>query len=204
MSLPLIHPKFHGIFNLGVAVVAGSVAAAFSRNEAVKIVALTTLWGVGSAVISLMLTCRYCIEFYTVDNLHNYQALPPRIIRSLNPNVNAILGGILDGPFDMICGVVLAVAARVPATSRLINASQVARYVVSGLFVKLCLSHIRAYRAYSAPKIDSLDALNVPFALLPRWNACRAVGLTDIYGTLFGTLALAIAIVAHRAGLIRL
>lgn len=110
----LIHPNF-----CAPAIVSGFFALAasagvFSKNAKYQIVGMTTLTGCTYGIFNNMIACRESIEFYArPGKAYPGDKLEDRDIRSLNPNLNALVYGVLcSWHVSALAGIAIATAAQ--------------------------------------------------------------------------------------------
>jgi hypothetical protein len=72
-----------------------AIGAVLAPWEAVRIIGLTVLTGVGYGIANDMVACRDCIEYFTVGHIYDGTAFRNRALKTLDPNLNAIAWGAI-------------------------------------------------------------------------------------------------------------
>jgi hypothetical protein len=176
-----------------------AIGAVLAPWEAVRIIGLTVLTGVGYGIANDMVACRDCIEYFTVGHRYDGTELRNRPLKTLNPTLNAIAWGA-------IAGAILALIARAPIPGLIvkITAAQLTPYLAISAAVTILVAHILSRSAQKEMVANPHHKYwGVPLNLQAGWEAYNtrnsagcAIGL--------GGLALSVAMVAARIGLIGL
>lgn len=151
-----------------------------------------------------MIACRDCIEYFTVGHFYDGVSLAHRLVNSLNPNLNAVAWGtVATWPACAVAGVFLASIARIGRQK--IKAKQLAPYLRAIAAVTFLVSHIASRNAQQQMLHAPYGKYwNVPLHLQAGWEACNIRNSTGYKGIGVGTLLLSIAMIASKAGLLRL
>lgn len=199
----LINPRYAGYVYTAMAATGAAVAAVFSRFEAVKIIGLTVLTGVSYGIANDMIACRDCIEYFTVG--HEYW--DPRLLFTKDPNLNALAWG-MAATWDVcaIAGVILAGVARVPFSnfSSTITARQLAPYMAIGAALIMLVAHVLSRDAQAEMIKNPKSKYRVPDKMQAGWEACKIRNSIGYIGLALGGPVLVVAMIAGRAGLIKL
>jgi len=203
--LPLIDQRYRTLVNVAAAATGLAVAAVLSPREAVRIVGMTVLTGVGYGVASDMIACRDCIEYFTVGHFYDERNLEHRPLNTLNPTLNALAwGAIATWHVCAIAGAFFALLARtpLPGLALKITAAQLAPYLAIGAAITLLVSHVRSRMAQKEMAANSHHKYSgVPLNLQAGWEACNTRNMTGYASIGVGGTILSIAMIAARAGL---
>lgn len=94
-SIDIVTPQYKSLVYTAIGVTTLSAVALRSSWESIKIIGLTVLTGTAYGIINDMIACRDCIEYFTVGHFYDGLSLTNRPIQSLNPNLNAIVWGMI-------------------------------------------------------------------------------------------------------------
>ena len=204
-TLPLVNQRYRPLINAAAAATGLAVAAVIAPWEAVRIVGMTVLTGVGYGVANDMVACRDCIEYFTVGHFYDKQSLRYRPLNTLNPILNALAwGAIATWHVCAIAGAFFAFVARtpLPGLALKITAVQLAPYLVIGAAVALLVSHVRSRMAQKEMANNPYyKYFGVPLKLQSGWEACNIRNMTGYASIGIGGTILSIAMIAARAGL---
>ncbi len=127
-----VHPYYKKHIYFGALSTALAINSLFTSWESAKIVGATTCIGVAYATISDLFMCRYCIEYFNGGHRYNGKRLEDRPIRTLNPNWNALIWGMISSwHLSALGGIFLAALSRVPISPSMPKLS--ARQVIPNL-----------------------------------------------------------------------
>ncbi len=207
-NIDFINPRHKNDVYRALVATGLALGSVFIRWEPVKIVGLTVLTGAIYGIANDMFACRDCIEYFTNNHRSDGRELERRILRTLNPTLNAIVWGMI-ATWDVcvIAGVVLALAARAPCPGLAlkISAAQLAPYLAIGAALTIIIAHIKSRLAQKKmAENPHLKYPGVPLDLQAGWEACNLRNLTGYTAIGLGGIALSIAIIVARVGLIRL
>jgi len=87
---PLVNPRYKLLVHVAATATLSAVGAVLAPWEAVRIIGLTMLTGMGYGIANDMVACRDCIEYFTVGHRYDGIALRNRPLLTLNPTLNAI------------------------------------------------------------------------------------------------------------------
>ncbi len=201
-SIDIVTPKYKPLVYTAIGVTALAGVALRSSWESIKIIGLTVLTGVAYGITNDMIACRDCIEYFSVGHFYDALSLANRPIQSLNPNLNAIVWGMIaTWPVCLIAGIALSIIARVPLLGvRLkINAKQIAPYLAIAAALTLTIAHIGSRQAQKLMQEEPCTKYrDVPLNLQAGWEACNIRNLTGYKALAFGSMVLAIGILAVR------
>lgn len=203
--LPLINQRYRSMVNVAASVTGLAVAAVLSPWEAVRIVGMTVLTGVGYGIANDMIACRDCIEYFTVGHFYDERNLGNRPLNTLNPTLNAIAwGAIATWHVCTIAGAFFALLARTPfpGLALKITAVQLAPYLAIGAVLAFLVSHVRSRMAQKEMAGNPRhEYWGVPLNLQAGWEACNVRNLTGYASIGIGGAVLSVAMVAARVGL---
>ncbi len=214
----LINEKYNPLVYSAIAATSLAAIGICIPFEPIKIISMTVLTSVGYGIANDMIACRDCIEYFTVGHFYDERNLRYRPINSLNPNLNAVVWGMIaTWHVACIAGVFLAILARIPLPkiTKKVTASQLAPSLLIGAAVTLVISHITSRSAQNA-MIQTIEQANqgsaphpmkyfdVPTNLQARWEACNVRNTTGYAALALGGIAFSIAIIATRLGFIQL
>ncbi|MBA3721892.1 MAG: hypothetical protein H0W88_05780 [Parachlamydiaceae bacterium] len=202
-TFDIVNPKYKPLVYAGVIATGLAVGAVFVPIESIKIIGLTVLTGVSYGIANDMIACRDCIEYFTVGHKYDGLELRNRPLKTLNPNLNAIVWGMIaTWHVCSIAGSFFALIARYPfrGLALKISAVQLAPYLAFGATLTVILAHVNARIAQKLP----FSNWRVPHELQAGWEACNARNLTGYVVLGIGGIALSVAMIAARARLIRL
>lgn len=204
----LINPRYAGIAYTAMAATGAAAAAVFTPFESIKIIGLTVLTGVSYGIANDMIACRDCIEYFTIEHRYFGQDLAYRPLLTLNPNLNALAWGMIaTWHVCAIAGVILAGIARVPfpILASKITARQLAPCMAIGAALIMLVAHVKSRSAQAAMiKNPTHKYFNVPIEFQAGWEACNIRNSIGYAGIAVGGAALIVAMIASRAGLIKL
>ena len=202
---PLVNQRYRPLVHVAAAATGLAIAAVIAPWEAVRIVGMTVLTGVGYGVANDMVACRDCIEYFTVGHFYDEQNLRYRPLNTLNPSLNALAwGAIATWHVCAIAGAFFALLARtpLPGLALKITAVQLAPYLAIGAAVALLVSHVRSRMAQKEMADNPHHKyFGVPLELQSGWEACNTRNMTGYASIGIGGAILSIAMIAARAGL---
>lgn len=204
----LVNPQYKNMVYLAAGVVVLSALALTVPVQAINIIGLMTLTGVGYGIANDMFACRDCIEYFTVGHFYDGRNLRNRPILTLNPNLNAVVWGTIATWWAAAAaGAVFAFLARVPfwGLPFKITAIQLAPWLVIGAALTILIAHSisRAAQKSMQEAVDTKDNerqryQGVPEQLQAGWEACNARNSTG-YEALAGlSVVLCVGEVAAR------
>ena len=204
-TLPLINQKYRPLVYTAATATAIATTAVFIPCEAVQIIGMTILTGLGYGVTNDIIACHDCIEYFTIGHFYDGKNLNSRPLNTLNPILNALAwGSIATWHVCAIAGTFFAILARTsfPGLTLKITAVQLTPYLAMGAAVTLFLSHVRS-RMAQKEMIDHPKEKypGVPMELQSGWEACNIRNLTGYNCLEIGASILSIAMIAARAGL---
>lgn len=204
----IINPQYKPLVYTAATATGLAIGAVLAPWEAVRIIGLTVLIGVGYGIANDMVACRDCIEYFTVGHRYDGTELRNRPLKTLNPTLNAIAwGAIATWHVCAIAGSILAFIARAPIPGLVvkITAAQLAPYLAIGAAVTILVAHIlsRSAQKEMAANPDN-KYWGVPLNLQAGWEACNIRNSAGYSAIGLGGLALSVAMVAARIGFIGL
>ena len=207
-SMDIINPSFKPLVKIAIKATLLATGAVFAPWESIRIIGLTILTGVGYGIANDMVACRDCIEYFTVGHRYDGQELRNRPIKTLNPTLNAFVWGMIaTWHVCALAGTILACIARTPfpGLALKISAMQLAPYLAIGAALTIITGHVVSRTSQKAmTKLPYFKYQGVPLKLQPGWEACNMRNLTGYSALALGALALSVAMVAARIGLIGL
>lgn len=207
-NIDIVNPRYRPLVYSACVATGVAVGAVFAPWEAVKIVGLTVLLGVSYGIANDLIACRDCIEYFTVGHHYDGTELRNRPIKTLNPNLNAIVWGMVaTWPVCAIAGSILALMARAPVPGLVlkISAVQLAPYLVIGAALTIIFAHVVSRSAQKKMAANPHEKyFGVPLNLQAGWEACNIRNSTGYAAVGILGIALSIAIIAARIGLIGL
>lgn len=151
-----------------------------------------------------MIACRDCIEYFTADHKDHGRNLDHRLVRSLNPNLNAVVWGVVaTWHVASVAGVILAITARTPMKwlPHKISNRQLLKFLVPGIVVALSFAHLASRRAQKCCPLQlELHFPAVSEGRRAGWAACSTRNLTGYLSLVFGGLALSLGMIVYRSG----
>jgi hypothetical protein len=213
-ALPFVNPRYAPVVYTAMAATGLAAAALFAPIEAISIVGMTVLTGVGYGIANDMIACRDCIQYFTVGHFFDGDRLEHRPINTLDPNANAVIWGMIaTWHVCAIAGVFFAALARAPICSlaSAVSTAQLAPYLIGGAVITGVISHVFSrYARGSMEKIiensssDDHFFYDAPVEYMPGFAACNVRNLTGYVFLGIGSTILSAAIVAARVGIIGL
>ncbi|NGX32544.1 MAG: hypothetical protein K1060chlam4_00592 [Candidatus Anoxychlamydiales bacterium] len=204
-NLPLINQGYKHLIITAATATGLAITAVLAPWEAIKIIGMTVLTGVGYGVANDMIACRDCIEYFTVGHFYDAKNLKHRPLNTLNPTLNAIAwGAIATWHICAITGAAFAFLARIPffGLAVKITAIQLAPYLAIGAAIALLVSHVKSrITQKEMAKTPYVKYRGVPLALQSGWEACNTRNMTGYSSIGIGGAFLSIAMIAARAGL---
>ncbi|MBX7067376.1 MAG: hypothetical protein K1X28_09105 [Parachlamydiales bacterium] len=208
MSIPLINENYKPLVYTALTATGLATAALFAPLEAIRIVGMTVLTGIGYGITNDMIGCRDCIEYFTIGHFYDELSLENRPLNTLDPTLNAMAwGAIATWHVCAIAGAALALIARLPffGLALKITAVQLAPYLLIGAAVTIIIAHGLSRWAQSKMAQEPyLKYEGVPLELQAGWEACNVRNSTGYAALGIGGTILAVAMIAARAGLIPL
>jgi hypothetical protein len=196
-----IHPAYRPFTYASIAVTTLAAGALFSSGEATRIIALTILGGISFSIANNWIAGRECIQYYTIDKCYHSYNLEHRLIRSLDPKLNAVAWGINCWMFGVAAGSLFALLARMPVASHALPMTfkQIApvmgmgafiTFVVSSLFIQLVLAATKNSPHYTVE--------GIPSTLQASWHACRVRHFVCYATASAASLGLALHLISKR------
>jgi hypothetical protein len=207
MSKGLIHPDYKRFFYKGIACISLSTISLLFPFESLKIIATTTLIGIGFKTIENVLLARDCIgdQYFTTTGQYERGKNKKRIVRSLNPITNGLILGPMHYRISLIAGTIFAILARTPfwSFSIKIASSQISIYFGAISLIFLIFSQIIAKLAVRAVNKNNLEVFQQGSGELQnRLNASEARKRSSEKNFKYGKIFISIFIIAARAGLL--
>lgn len=179
-----------------------SALSLLSHREFFKITGTTILTGVFYGIINDMIACRDCIEYFTLGHMYDKQNLRNRPIKTLNPDLNAIVWGMIaTWPATTIAGVLFATLSRIPIpkSSIKITSRQLTPYLLTSSCLILSISHIYSRTAQKEMERNPFNKYDhVPIKFQSKWEACNIRNQTGYLLLGIGSIILSVTIVAAR------
>lgn len=204
-ALPLINQRYQPLVYTAAAATGLAITAVLAPWEAVKIIGMTVLTGVGYGIANDMIACCDCIEYFTVGHFYDGKNLNSRPLNTLNPTLNALAwGAIATWHVCAIAGTFFALLARtpLPGLALKITAIQLAPYLAIGAAIALLVSHVRSRMAQKEMADNPQHKYrDVPLELQSSWEACNIRNMIGYASIGIGGSILSIAMIAARAGL---
>ena len=210
-SIDIVNPKYKILVYTALGATCLATGAVFAPWQAVKIVGMAVLTGVTYGIVNDMIACRDCIEYFTVGHRYHGKELSNRLIKTLNPNLNAIAWGMCASwQVCTIAGLLLAAVARAPfpgLTSK-ISAVQLAPYLAVTAALTIIFAHIKSRQAQKkmAEIVENVENpefnyTGVPIDLQAGWEACSVRNFTSYAAVALGGSIISIGVIAARSGL---
>ena len=204
----IVNPQYKSVVYTAAAATSLAIAAVLTPWEFMRIIGLTVLTGAGYGIANDMIACSDCIEYFTIRHVYDEKELRYRPIKTLSPTLNAIVwGSIATWHVCAIAGAILASMARIPIPRLIvkITAAQLAPYFLGISALTLVVAHVLSRWAQKKMAKSPYEKYqNVPLDLQAGWEACNTRALTGYRAVALWTLALSVAIVVVRIGLIAL
>ena len=138
-----VNPEYNLLVYTACAATALAGASLLAPWESVRIIGGTTLTGIFYATINDMFACRDCIEYFTVGHVWDGRKLDQRPIMTLDPNLNAIVWGMIASwHVSALAGALFAAIARMPYAAVQLSARQIAPYLVGGAVALCVIAHV--------------------------------------------------------------
>jgi hypothetical protein len=203
--LPLINEEFAPLVYTAAAATGIAALSLLGPCEAVRIIGMTVLTGVGYGIANDMFACRDCIEYFTVGHIYDGRNLENRPLNTLDPNLNALAwGAIATWHVCALAGVLFATIAQapIPGLALKISAIQLAPIFAIGAAITLLVSHVRSRMAQQAMESNPHhEYWFVPLEFQAGWEACNVRNLTAYLSLGIGAIALSVATVVARTGI---
>lgn len=160
--------------------------------EMVRIMGSTILAGVGYGIANERISSWSCSQHFFKNHISDSDNLRNRPIQGLNPNLNAIISGMLDyWSIASIFGVVVAAVARAPLCGLKLKATQITPYLIVGSTLVTLVIQV------SMRIIQTHCNTN-------KQTTCCMQHATSHFFFMTGHILLAVAVFAARIGRIRL
>jgi hypothetical protein len=202
----IINPEYKLIVKTAAIATGLAAGAVLAPWEAVRIIGLTVLTGVGYGIANDMVACRDCIEYFTIGHHYDGKELRNRPLKTLDPTLNALAwGAIATWHVCAIAGTFLAIIARAPVPGLIvkITAAQLAPYLAIGATVTLFTAHILSRSAQKEMAKHPYEKYaGVPLNLQAGWEACNIRNSAGYSALGSVGRVLAVAMIAARVGLI--
>lgn len=204
----LINPSYRLIVNTAVGATGAACVAVFSPSETLRIIGLTVLTGVGYGIANDMIACRDCIEYFTVGHIYDEKRYRYRLLKTLDPSLNALAWGMVaTWHVCAIAGVLIAIVARAPfpGLKTRVSSAMIFPYLALGAAFTLLISHFKS-RAMQKIMINKPISKypEVPIDLQPGWEACNVRNLIGYISLGVSVTALLVALVLNRLGIIKI
>src|SRR5436853_3045133 len=192
--LSLIHPRYKIPVYMSMITTGLALLTLFQPWEYFKIIGLTILTGVSYGIISDLISCHECIEYFTLGHHYDERNLRYRLVQSLNPIYNAIIWGIFaTWHLSLFAGIILASVARLSRQNT--SFQQIMRYLIYGSGIIFIISHIGSYlmkkKMQNSPYIKYLG---VPLNIQASWEACTIRNMLGYILFIGGTMELMVII----------
>lgn len=208
MTFQLINETHQQVLYAAMTATSLAAAALLAPIEAIRIIGMTVLTGVGYGIANDMIGCRDCIEYFTLGHFYDELNLENRPLNTLNPTLNAFAWGMIASwRVSLIAGAALALIARLSffGLPLKITAVQLAPYLFIGAALIIILAHVLSrWAASKMAEEPHLKYPGVPLDLQAGWEACVVRNTTGYAALGIGSTILSIAIIAARMGLIPL
>ncbi len=189
-----ITPEYNPLYKAAAAtaLAAGSLCTPW---ESVRIIGSTILAGVGYGIANEKISSWGCSQHFFADHISDSSNLRNRPIQGLNPNLNAIISGMLDyWSIASIAGIFLAAVARAPLRVDLkIKATQITPCLVVGSALVILVIQVATRIIYRNTTKQSQQKI-----------ICNMQHATNHFVFVMGHVFLAVAVFAARIGRIRL
>lgn len=204
--MSLINKRFRVLVEHAFYAVVASVFAIHLPIEAVRIIGYTVLTGAIYGFINDMIACRICIEYFTVGHVFDGQAHYRRVLKTLDPNLNALAWGVIATwqPCAVI-GSVLAICAQlpIPTSSTTVTSSQLLPYfcvAAAATFIAAELVSSIVCRIVAHKKIAITFYTGVPDEYTLKWLSCDVRNSTGYLSLGIWMVWFIIAIILARSG----
>jgi hypothetical protein len=196
-----IHPEYRFVTYPSIAVTTLAAGSLFSSWEAIRIIALTILGGIGFSIANNWIAGKTCTHYYTIDNCYHSDSLDHRLIRSLDPKLNAVAWGINCWVFGLAAGSLFALLARMPVSSNVLpmtfkqlaphmGMGAIITFVVNSLFIQLILAMTKNPPQYTNK--------GVPEEFQTKWYACRVRHFVSYFTASGACISLALHLILKR------
>lgn len=200
--LNIVTPEYKPLVYTAIGATALATGAVNTSWESIRIIGLTVLTGAAYGIANDLIACRDCIEYFTVGHFYDGQSLKNRPIQSLNPNLNAVVWGMIaTWHVCVIAGTFLSVIARLPLPGlrSKIQATQIAPYLIIGAIATIVLAHIDSRAMRKKMKDNPHEKYSdVPLHLQAGWEACNTRNSTGYDALVLGSIVLSVGILAIR------
>ncbi len=186
----LINPRYSHLIRPAAAITISAIGAIAMPWKSSRVWGATVLVAVGYGIINDLFACRVCPEYFTVRHIYDGQNTENRLVKTLDPNVNALAWGVVATTrIAAYGGVVLAVGASISGgDEKTIIVSMIClasiALVVADIVSRCEKSRVEAYRIKIYP--------NIPDQLQSSWYATETRNSMGNMSLQIGVVALSI------------
>ena len=190
---------------------AAALGAVLFGSEHRKIIGMTMLLGWAYATLTAYLSCTECPEYYTLGHVYDGQRFERRLVRSLDPKLNALVWGpVASWHVSALFGWIISFCATSSWFSVQITARQLLPILVTLCAVALPVAQYAAVlaRDYNNANLMRMRLARmalfpplpqVPEEFRPLWRSVNARNLAGYTAIVGGGLAVGFGSLAARA-----
>lgn len=157
--MEFIHPRCKYGVILAYLTVTLNIYFSFSSLEILKIFGRVSLSVIGYATVNDIINCHRCIEYWTLGHWNFGKELKHRLVRSLNPWLNAIIWGPFVSWFiAMPVSLFFALLCRANLFGEILDFSDIQEPLLCGLITLICISQL--YSRYIEKRYGIWEAIN--------------------------------------------
>lgn len=186
----LVNPRYKYLIKQALFITASAMGAVALPWKLPRIYGVTVLTAVVYGVINNLFACRVCPEFFTVGQIYDGQRLHHRLVKTLDPNVNALAWGtVASSTFAAIGGTFLSVGASVfEADEKLVIISIVCYAALTWVVADLSSRLEKARLERNTTEIYP----GVPMDYQARWHANTVRNSIGYVALISGAIAMCI------------
>lgn len=186
----LINPRYRHLVANALKITGGAAIAMALPWTFSRVWGGTVLAGVAYGIANDLIACRVCPEYFTVGHIYDGEHTRARLVKTLDPNVNAVTWGMVaTTPFTLVAGAALAFGATVRGAAQQTVLTSIAGIAAASFLVAEIGSRwARARLECSAQRIYP----EVPDEFQSRWHANNVRNSIGYVALAVGTVVLSL------------
>lgn len=186
----LINPRYQYLIKGAVIITLSAIGAVAMPWKLPRVWGATVLTAVAYGIINDLFACRVCPEYFTVGHVFDGRETRGRLVKTLDPNINAVAWGMVaTSPLAALGGTVLSVGACISGLDeKKIMISFICTAALTLLIADLG-SRIERRALEKEPRTIYLD---VPNQFQPRWHANNTRNMIGYFSLTISVIAISI------------
>lgn len=186
----LINPRYKYLIKKAMFITASAIGAAAMPWKLPRIWGATVLTAVAYGIINDLFACRVCPEYFTIGHFFDGERTQNRLVKTLDPNVNALAWGMVaTSTLAALGGTVLSVGASLSGADEKAVIISMVCYTALALVVADLSSRFEKARLERNPNKIYFD---VPDQFQSRWHANNVRNSIGYMALIAGAIAMCI------------